>query len=61
MISKKKIILKARELGFEDTGFTTAAPFETHKKFLADRQDERCVSSKLSPFRKIPSCPPTGN
>lgn len=40
MISKEDIIQKAKEFGFEDTGFTTAEPFETHRKFLADRQDE---------------------
>jgi len=40
MISKQDIIQKAEELGFEDTGFTTAEPFEAHREFLADRQDE---------------------
>jgi len=40
MISKEDIIQKAKELGFEDTGFTTAEPFESHREFLADRQDE---------------------
>ncbi len=40
MISKEAIIQKAREFGFEDTGFTTAEPFETHRRFLVDRQAE---------------------
>ncbi|MBC2715988.1 MAG: epoxyqueuosine reductase [Desulfobacteraceae bacterium] len=40
MISKEEIILKSKEFGFEDVGFTTAEPFETHKKFLVDRQVE---------------------
>ncbi|RJP85933.1 MAG: epoxyqueuosine reductase [Desulfobacteraceae bacterium] len=40
MISKQAIIQKAREFGFEDTGFTTAEPFETHRQFLKDRQAE---------------------
>ena len=37
---KEKIIQKSKEFGFEDIGFTTSEPFETHKKFLADRKDE---------------------
>jgi epoxyqueuosine reductase QueG len=32
MISKYDIIKKSQEFGFEDVGFTTADPFETHKK-----------------------------
>lgn len=40
MVSKKDIIQQATKCGFEDIGFTTAEPFETHKQFLADRQDE---------------------
>jgi len=40
MISKEDIIQKSKKFGFEDIGFTTAEPFETHQKFLADRQDE---------------------
>ncbi len=40
MISKEDIIQKARELDFEDTGFTNAEPFETHREFLTRRQDE---------------------
>jgi len=40
MISKQAIILKAKEFGFEDAGFTSAAPFETHRQFLEERQDE---------------------
>lgn len=40
MISKEEIIQKSKECGFEDVGFTTAEPFETHREFLADRQAE---------------------
>ena len=40
MISKEDIIQKSKKLGFEDVGFTTAEPFETHKKFLTGRHDE---------------------
>ena len=40
MISKEAIILRAKELGFEDAGFTGAEPFETHRQFLAERQAE---------------------
>jgi epoxyqueuosine reductase len=40
MISKDDIVKKSRELGFGDVGFTTAEPFDTHRKFLADRQEE---------------------
>jgi len=31
---------KACELRFEDVGFTTAEPFDTHLDFLKNRQDE---------------------
>ncbi len=40
MLSKSEIIDKARELGFEDIGFTTAEPFEEHKNVLLERQEE---------------------
>lgn len=39
-LTREDIIAKACELGFEDVGFTTAAPFDTHLDFLKDRQDE---------------------
>ena len=39
-LTKEDIIAKAWELGFEDTGFTTAEPFDTHRDFLKNRQDE---------------------
>ena len=39
-LTREDIIAKAGELGFEDTGFTTAEPFDTHLDFLKDRQDE---------------------
>jgi epoxyqueuosine reductase len=40
MISKNEIVGKSKEFGFEDVGFTTAEPFETHKEFLMGRQEE---------------------
>lgn len=40
MITENKIIEKAVELGFVDCGFTTAEPFESHREFLRDRQEE---------------------
>lgn len=40
MVSKEEIIEKSKEFGFEDVGFTTAEPFDTHRKFLAERQAE---------------------
>lgn len=39
MLSKPDIIEKARELGFDEIGFTTAAPFDTHKEVLLERQE----------------------
>ena len=40
MVGKKEIIEKAREYGFEDTGFTTAAPFEAQRAYLEERREE---------------------
>jgi epoxyqueuosine reductase len=40
MLSQNDIIRSARENGFEDVGFTTAEPFESHRSFLAGRQAE---------------------
>ncbi|MBU0992147.1 MAG: epoxyqueuosine reductase [Proteobacteria bacterium] len=40
MISKQDIIREAKKCGFEDTGFTTAAPFFDHKKVLEERKEE---------------------
>ncbi len=40
MISREDIIKKGLELGFEDVGFTTAEPFEDHKKLLLSMQDD---------------------
>ncbi len=40
MITEKEIIEKALSLGFVDAGFTTAEPFESHREFLRDRQEE---------------------
>ncbi len=38
MITKQNIIDKARELGFEDIGFTTAEPFSSQTEFLKNPQ-----------------------
>ena len=40
MISKESILEAAHQCGFEDTGFTTAEPFESHRQFLTERQEE---------------------
>ncbi len=39
-ISRDDIISKAHELGFEDVGFTTAEPFDSHLEFLKKRREE---------------------
>jgi epoxyqueuosine reductase len=40
MLTKEDIITKAMELGFQDVGFTTAAPFESQKEILASRKED---------------------
>ena len=40
MITKNEIIETAYSNGFEDIGFTTADPFESHEEYLSDHQDE---------------------
>ncbi|MFZ1985089.1 MAG: 4Fe-4S double cluster binding domain-containing protein [Desulfatitalea sp.] len=40
MISKQDVIRQACTHGFEDIGFTTAEPFESHRQFLAAHQQE---------------------
>ncbi len=40
MVTKQKIIQVAHECGFEDVGFITAEPFESHREFLSSRQKE---------------------
>ena len=39
MLSKTEIIEKAHGLGFDEIGFTTADPFETHKEVLLERKE----------------------
>ncbi len=39
MLKRQQIIEKAHELSFEDVGFTTADPFESQQKILADRKE----------------------
>ena len=40
MISRDEIIQAAGQNGFEDIGFTTAEPFESHREFLEARPEE---------------------
>ncbi|MBU4371034.1 MAG: hypothetical protein KKH02_12315 [Proteobacteria bacterium] len=40
MVGKKEVIENALECGFEDTGFTTAAPFETQRAYLEERRED---------------------
>ncbi|PKL41406.1 MAG: epoxyqueuosine reductase [Spirochaetae bacterium HGW-Spirochaetae-1] len=40
MIKKADIITKAKELGFDDIGFTTAEPFTEHRRILSGRMEE---------------------
>jgi epoxyqueuosine reductase len=40
MLNRNDIIEKAIELGFEDVGFTTAAPFGTQLEYLRNHQEE---------------------
>lgn len=46
MISKKDIIAKAEELGFDDTGFTTAEPFPDHEALLNRFEEEYAWAEK---------------
>ncbi len=39
MVTKEDIIEQGKTLGFEDVGFTTAEPFEDHKKLLIEMKD----------------------
>lgn len=47
MITRKDIIEKARELGFDDIGFTTAEPFESHREYLENKKDEYSWAPKV--------------
>ena len=40
MISKSDIIAAAHKFGFADIGFTSAKPFDEHKKILLSKKDE---------------------
>jgi epoxyqueuosine reductase len=40
MITKDDLIRKAHENGFDDIGFTTAQPFDSHREFLEAHQQE---------------------
>jgi len=40
MLTKEEIIAEGRKLGFEDVGFTTAAPFKEHKQMLQEMTEE---------------------
>lgn len=39
MITKEQIINQGHQLGFEDLGFTSAAPFDDHKRLLDERAE----------------------
>lgn len=39
MLTRARIIEKARNLDFEDIGFTTAEPFDSQKRILEARRD----------------------
>ena len=40
MISKEDIVKRAKNLDFEDIGFTTAEPFDSHREYLLSKKDE---------------------
>jgi epoxyqueuosine reductase len=40
MISKNDVVKRAKELDFEDIGFTSAEPFDSHREFLLSRNEE---------------------
>lgn len=40
MLSKRQIMARAHECGFEDVGFTTAEPFASQRALLHERADE---------------------
>lgn len=40
MITRQEIIQRAHAHGFEDAGFTTAEPFDSHRTFLEKRKEE---------------------
>lgn len=40
MLSREEVIAKAVECGFEDTGFTTAEPFDAQRALLEERNEE---------------------
>ncbi len=40
MLSREEVIAKAVECGFEDTGFTTAEPFDAQRAILEERREE---------------------
>jgi len=39
MLTKQAIIEEAKRLGFEDIGFTTADPFDSHREYLGAHRD----------------------
>jgi epoxyqueuosine reductase len=40
MLSRNDVVQAAHANGFEDVGFTTAEPFESHREFLTGRKEE---------------------
>lgn len=47
MITQAQIIDQGHKLGFEDVGFTSAAPFEDHKNLLAQMTREYDWADKV--------------
>lgn len=54
-MQKEDIIRKAKELGFDDIGFTTAEPFETQQKIFLSRRDEYSwlISKGIDVFKGV--------
>ena len=47
MLSKDSIVKEGHKLGFEDVGFTTAEPFEDHRKLLLSKEEEYGWAQKV--------------
>ncbi|NPU85225.1 MAG: epoxyqueuosine reductase [Syntrophaceae bacterium] len=40
MLTREEILMEAARLGFVDAGFTSAEPFQSHRDYLLEHQDE---------------------
>lgn len=47
MITRAQLIEQGKKLGFEDVGFTSAAPFDDHRKLLSELADEYGWTDKV--------------